>query len=38
MTPRDDQVRLQHLVEAATEAVHYLDGRSRQDLEDAGQR
>jgi uncharacterized protein with HEPN domain len=34
MTPRDDQVRLQHLAEAATKAVHYLDGRSRQDLED----
>lgn len=34
MTPRDDQIRLQHLVEAATKAVHYLDGRSRQDLED----
>ncbi|MCU1378170.1 MAG: hypothetical protein JWN29_1153 [Acidimicrobiales bacterium] len=34
MTPGDDQVRLQHLVEAATKAVHYLDGRSHQNLED----
>src|SRR5262245_62864894 len=32
--PREDEVRLAHLADAATKAIGYLDGRSRSDLDD----
>ncbi len=32
--PLDDEVRVHHLVEAASKAVSYAAGRSRSDLDD----
>ena len=32
--PLEDEVRLRHLLDAATTAIEFIDGRSRQDLED----
>lgn len=33
MTPPDDLVRIRHLRDAAQKAVHYADGKTRQDLD-----
>lgn len=34
MTPPEDLVRLRHLRDAAQKALHFADGKTRQDLDD----